>query len=37
MGIEWVQTNEIQEWSEEELALSLKGWPFLTIAELVAI
>ena len=37
MGIEWVQTNDTQEWPEEEIALELEGWPTSTIAELVAI
>jgi ribonuclease HI len=37
MGIGWVQTDEMQEWPEEELALGLEGWQTSTIAELVAI
>jgi ribonuclease HI len=37
MGIGWVQTDEMQEWSEEEMAFGLEGWQTSTIAELVAI
>ena len=37
MDIRWVQINEMQEWSEEEIAFGLEGWQMSTIAELVAI
>ena len=37
MGIGWVQTNEIQEWPEEEVAFGLEGWQISTVAELIAI
>src|SRR5260363_237440 len=37
MGLRWVQTNEAQDWSEEEIALRLEGWPSSTLVELVAI
>src|SRR6185436_4552926 len=37
MVIGWVQTDEMQEWSEEEMAFGLEGWQTSTIAELVAI
>ena len=36
MGIGQVQTDETQEQSEEELALSLEGWQTSMIAKLVA-
>ena len=37
MSIGWVQINEMQEWSEEEVAFGLEGWQTSTVAELVAI
>jgi ribonuclease HI len=37
MGIGWVQITEAQNWSEEEVALGVKGWPTSTTAEMLAI
>ncbi|CAG8756066.1 22051_t:CDS:2 [Cetraspora pellucida] len=37
IGISWAQISNEGNWSEEEIALRLEGWPLATTAEFIAI